>query len=528
MFHDARTIPAGTVLQGDICIIGAGAAGIALAHALLGRGLRTILLESGGLELEEPTQALYQGEIRGVPQQDTDATRLRYFGGTTNHWAGWCRKLEPHDLRPPDPADPRRWPFGREELDPWYTAAHRLLGLGPDDDALEPWLQAAGRPALALDPARLRTVLFQVNAARLGSEHEARFRAAPDLDVVLHANALELVTDATAGRVTEVRARSLGGAEFAVAARRVVLAAGGLENARLLLLSNRAQPAGLGNTHDLVGRYFMDHPWLAHFGFVLFSQPAPDLRLYLDETEARGTTILAALAPAAPEPGIGGFRVLLRPSRRVVEGVTALKSIGGDIAALRFPRDLLGNLGRAASDYDAVIDSTWKTLFRTRKGPFGTPEPHQGPIVGAHLDINVEQMPNPQSRVTLSRARDALGQNRLVLDWRPGAAEKRTIRRAVERVGQEVGRLGLGRLRGNTLADTDPWPGDLQGSRHHMGTTRMSDSPRTGVVDADCRVHGLANLYIAGSSVFPGGGYANPTLTIVALALRLAETLARG
>lgn len=528
MFHDARTLPAGSVLEAEICIVGAGAAGIALAHSLRDRGFRVLLLESGGMELEEPTQALYQGELRGVAQLDLDASRLRMFGGTMNHWAGWCRPLEAHDFRPPDPADPRRWPFGREELDPWYAAAHKALELGPPDyDTLEPWLAAADRPALALDPKRLRTALFQVNPIRLGAEREADLAAARTVDVWLNANVLELMTDATASRVTGLRARSLEGGEFSVTARLVVLAIGGIETARLLLLSNRVQPAGLGNTHDLVGRYFMDHPWLAHYGFLAFSQPETDLRLYLDENQARGTHILATLASTTPEPGIGSFRVLLRPARRVVQGVAALKSIGGDIAALRWPRDLFGNLGHAFSDYDAVIDSAYKTIFRTRKGPFSVPEPQDAPIVGAHLDINVEQMPNRDSRVILTRARDALGQNRVALDWRPGVPEKRAIRRATELVGQEMGRLGVGRLRGNTLGDNDSWPGDLQGSRHHMGTTRMADSPRLGVVDAQCRVHGVSNLYIASSAVFPGAGFANPTLTIVALALRLGDALVR-
>jgi choline dehydrogenase-like flavoprotein len=528
MFHDARKLPAGSAIEAEICIVGGGAAGISLAHSLRGRNFRVVLLESGGLELEEPTQALYQGELRGVAQLDLDASRLRMFGGTTNHWAGWCRPLEAHDFRPADPADPRSWPFGREELDPWYAAAHAALGLGPPDgDTLARWRAVAGRPALALDPKRLRTALFQVNPIRLGTEREADLAAARNVDVWLNANVLELMTDATASRVTGLRARSLEGGEFSVSARLFVLAAGGIETARLLLLSNRVQPAGLGNTHDLVGRTFMDHPWLAHFGFVAFSRADHGLDHYLDETEIGGVRTLATLASTAPEPGIGSFRVLLRPARRVVEGVAALKSIAGDIADLRWPRGLFGNLGRAFSDYDAVIDSAYKTVFRTRKGPFSVPEPEDAPVVGAHLDINVEQMPNSDSRVTLTRARDALGQNRVALDWRPGVAEKRAIRRATELVGLEVGRLGVGRMRGNTLGDNDPWPGDLQGSRHHMGTTRMADSPRLGVVDAQCRVHGVANLYIASSSVFPGAGFANPTLTIVALALRLGDKLVR-
>ncbi|MCC6717879.1 MAG: GMC family oxidoreductase [Acetobacteraceae bacterium] len=528
MFHDARTLPAGTTLAADLCIVGAGAAGITLAHALRGRGLRVLLLESGGMELEEATQALYQGEQRGVKMLDLDASRLRYFGGTTNHWAGWCRPLEASDFRPADPADPRRWPIAREDLTPYYAAAHTVLGLAHDRYAPDdPLLDRAGLAPLKLDPQRLRTALFQLSGARFGPQFQPELAAAPGVDVWLHANLLELQTDATASQVTALRAASLGGAVFTVTARLFVLAAGGLENARLLLLSNQTQPAGLGNTYDLVGRYFMDHPWLADLGYLAFNTPGRDLRLYLDQTETPTATLFGTLAPATAEPGIGGFRVLLRPSRRIIEGVAALKSIGSDIAALRWPRHLWANLGHAVSDYDAVIDSAYKTAFGTRRGLFGAPEPMDAPIVGAHLDVNVEQLPNRDNRVTLSRSRDALGQNRIVLDWRPGADEKRTMRRAAELVGLEMGRLGIGRLRVNPLGDADSWPADLQASRHHLGTTRMADSPRAGVVDAQCRVHGIANLYIAGSSVFASAGYANPTLTIVALALRLADTLAR-
>lgn len=523
MFHDARSLPPGTVLQGDVAIVGAGAAGITLARALRGRGHTVLLLESGGLELDEPTQALYAGDQRGVATDPPDATRLRYFGGTTNHWAGWCRPLEAWDFHPPDPADPRRWPFPRDAIAPYYRAAQAELGGGPTDYDDLAW---PGLPALPLDPARLRTALFQIRPQRLGPDNEALLRADPATQVWLNTNVLEVQADDTA--VTGLRARAgLDGAEFAIRARFVVLAAGGLENARLLLLSNRTRPAGLGNTHDLVGRYFMDHPWLASLGFVAFAQPARDLRLYLDETETAGTGVLGALAPAGPLPGQGSFRVVLHPSRRVVEGVAALKGIGSDIAGLRWPRQFLSRLGSAVSDYDAVIDSTYKTLFGTRQGLFSGTDPLAAPIVGATIDINIEQLPTRDNRVTLSRSRDALGQNRIAIDWRPGAAEKQAMRRAAELVGQEFGRLGIGRLRAKMVQDTDSWPGDLQGSRHHMGTTRMADSPRAGVVDANCRVHGLANLYIAGSSVFPGAGYANPTLTIIALALRLGDELAR-
>jgi choline dehydrogenase-like flavoprotein len=313
-----------------------------------------------------------------------------------------------------------------------------------------------------------------------------------------------------------------------VAARIVVLATGGLENARLLLLSNRVQKAGLGNGNDLVGRYFMDHPWLTGAGFAAFATPVPDLRLYLGETPVLGTSIFGAVSQGTPEPGTGGFRILLSPSRRLVEGVNSLRAIGRAIGALRAPPEgFWYHLEQVLHDYDAVADATFKTVFGARSGPFDVPEPGSGPIVGAVLDVNIEQFPNPASRVTLSDQRDALGQNRIAIDWRTGANEKRTVRRALELLADEFGRLGLGRVHISATPEGDAWPANMRGSRHHMGTTRMSDDPRKGVVDAASRVHGIANLYIAGSSVFPGCGYANPTLTIVALALRLGDEVRR-
>jgi choline dehydrogenase-like flavoprotein len=530
MFQDARQLPAGTSLESDVCIVGAGAAGITLAWSLRGAGFRVLLLESGGFELEEATQALYAGENRGVPDDDLDITRLRFFGGSTNHWAGWCRPLEPEDFTPADPSDLRAWPLRREDLDPYYRVAQTLCELGPYTyDDLAPWLKAGGLTALKLDPKRLKTALFQVSPpTRFGTTYRDTLGQAGNITIVLHANVLELRTDPTAARVESVRATSLEGPPFNVSARIVVLAMGGLENARLLLLSNRVQAAGLGNGHDVVGRYFMDHPWLTGAAFAAFATPIPDLRLYLDETAAQGTNIFGAFVPGEREPGIGGFRVLPRPSRRLVEGVNSLRAIGHAIGSVHLPPEgLWYHLQRVLHDYDAVADATYKTVFHTRTGPFNLPEPGTGPIVGALLDVNVEQFPNPASRVTLSDARDALGQNHLAVDWWPGAAEKRTVQRALELVANEFGRLGLGRVQISAMPGGEQWPASMRGSRHHMGTTRMSDNPRTGVVDATGRVHGVSNLYIAGSSVFPSSGFANPTLTIVALALRLGDEVRR-
>ncbi len=275
-FQDARQLPSETKLETDLCVIGAGAAGITLALSLRDAGFRVLLLESGGLEYEEATQALYEGDNTGLPNYDLDASRLRFFGGTTNHWASWCRPLEPEDFKPADSSDIRTWPLSRADLEPYYRGAQNLCELGPYNyNDLTPWLRASGMTALALDEGKLKTTLFQIGPpTRFGTKYRDALAQAANITVFLHANVVELQTDETASRVLGVRATSLEGPEFEVTARITVLATGGLENVRVLLLSNRVQKAGLGNTHDVVGRYFMDHPWMTGAGFAAFRETA--------------------------------------------------------------------------------------------------------------------------------------------------------------------------------------------------------------------------------------------------------------
>jgi choline dehydrogenase-like flavoprotein len=526
MFVESRSLPDGTSIETDICVIGAGAAGIAIAHSLIGSGLRVAVLESGGFDGEPATQALAAGTLRGPGREPIDVSRLRQFGGSTNHWAGWCRPLDAVDFQARPGMPGSGWPIARATLDPFYARAMALCELGPDD-----WADIAGwmPDAPPFDPARLALRLFQVSPpTRFGETYRAALQAAANVTVHLHANATELLTDAEARRVERVSVRSLDGGSFSVTAREVVLATGGLENARLLLLSRRTRATGLGNGDDMVGRYFMDHPWVPLAGLVRFTAPVPPL--LLGEQPLRGTSAFASLYPSPallrlPRDPIGNFRAVFTPLARVSEGLDSLRALLGAAAGLTWPADAWAHLGRILADADLAADRMYRRLTGAATSPFTTPPRLGAPPRGAIIDLNLEQAPNPDSRVTLGHDRDALGQPRLVVDWRLGETERRTFAAALHLLGLEFGRLGLGRV---NVAAAETWPpADLRGSRHHMGTTRMSTSPRSGVVDSDCRVHGMANLSIAGSSVFPTSGPANPTLTIVALALRLADSLRR-
>ena len=517
MLVDARQLADGTRLEAEVCIIGGGAAGVTLAQALATTPLRTCLLESGGLELADETQSLYEGDNVGLPYFPLDSCRLRYFGGSTNHWAGLCRPLDAIDFETRPGLAFGGWPLSRPGLDPYYERAQAVCGLGPFVyDSVEYWSQQSRLAAIPLRDEAVVTRMYQIRAVRFGEAYRDTLRQASNVHVYLNANVLEIETDATASQVSGVSAAVLAGPKFRVSANLYVLAAGGIENARLLLLSNKVRPSGLGNTHDLVGRFFMEHPH-AVVGQMVLRKSVAEMALYLERSKVAEIRVNGVFA--LPEPILRDEQ-LLNTSLAVVPAIGAepLEKLIADLRGLPASGDLAAHLAALIGDLGMADEASSPNVRHVRDGAFLVL-----PVSRVGLLCRGEQAPNPDSRVTLGPDRDAFGQNRVRLDWRLSPIDKHSVRRLLESLAIEIGRAGLGRLQ-TALGDDDaPWPDSLEGGNHHMGTTRMSRDPKTGVVDEDCRVHGVANLYIAGSSVFPTSGFANPTLTIVALALRLAD-----
>lgn len=519
MFIDARTQPDRTNIDADVCIIGAGAAGITIARELARTSAKVVVLESGGFELDDRTQSLYEGANVGIPSFDLEINRLRYFGGTTNHWAGHCRPLEEMDFERRRWRPASGWPISRKELEPYYPEAERIcqlsaVGYGAPDAVAD----RLGLSTLPLDKARLQTVLYkQSPPTRFGQVYRDDLRRAETVHVYLHATALELRTNREGTVVTSVRVACINGPSMSVTARVFVLATGGMENARLLLLSN-----GLGNGRDLVGRYFQDHVLLRPGAVMVFSPSNVDLCFYHDLHSVEEGQVFGVLTPSQElvwREEIGNFRIhLVRPIRGMSLGMGSLRWVkravrrGGRLDAF------MGHLENVLSDLDGIASSTYDRIF---KG--GTTTKARNVYASIELHLVIEPVPNRDSCITLSSSQDLFGQNRLAVNWQLGEPDLKTARRAIELAGLEFGRMGLGRVYGAILEDETRWPDNLEAGRHHCGTTRMADNPKDGVVDRDCRVHGVDNLYIAGSSVFPTIGYANPTLTIVALSLRITN-----
>lgn len=522
MFVDSRELPEGAAVDADLCVIGAGAAGITIARELASTSIRVCVLESGGLEPDPQTQALYEGENVGLPYYDLTALRLRFFGGTTNHWSGTCGPLDAGDFETRPWVPSSGWPFDLRHLVPYYRRAHVVCELGAFDYGPELW-EGPSHRRLDLDPERIGTAMFRSSPpTRFGLVYREMLETASNVDVYLYANAVELDADRSGRGLARIRAATLAGNRFDVRARHYVLATGAIENARLLLASNAVHRRGLGNENDLVGRHFMEH--LAVPAGLLVPFDDERLRLYTeprrdDRSGVAGKAFLT-LAPAVQRrEALLNVRAFIDPADRIeaLRGTsTGVASIYGLMQSLRDGGDMGQHASNIAADLDGIAMYSYRKLFRP-------PE-----ATTYWLYLHMENAPHPDSRVTLSDERDALDMPRVRLDWRLGGLERRTFERCARILAEELGRAGVGRVRLLVNDAASGWPTvyrGLRGAWHQMGTTRMNANPRLGVVDADCRVHGVENLSIAGSSVFPTSGYVNPTLTLVALAIRLADRL---
>lgn len=518
MFIDMRSIPAGTAIETDICIVGAGAAGITIARAFAGSGVRVALLEGGAMEFEEESQELYGGSSVGRPYLDPTACRLRYFGGTTNHWGGWSLPLDPIDFEARDGIPHGGWPFGRSHLDPWYDRAQKVLQLGPYNYDPYGWgIRRALVPAPFDGPHFAVKMLQSSPPTRFGTVYAPELRAADGVSVYLHANALGFEADEAGRRIRALRVASPSGGQVEVRSRIYVLSSGGLENARLLLSSGPDGSQGLGNDNDLVGRFFMVHLEYSA-GLVALSNPYTDFQFYTN-TSSNGVVYSPFAQKFVSFIGLteDTMRRLALPNLKIMwyfdygpeaRAIDALRRLRNEPAG-----------GSAAADIGAImhdLGGVGEFVFRKALSRPAIP------VAALRVRFSSEPIPNPDSRIGLGDERDRFGMRRIAIDWRLSADDRRKSLATQRLLAAEIGRAGLGRMQLSTDDETS-WPDDMYGNEHHIGTTRMHRDPKLGVVDENCRLHAVENLYVAGSSVFATAGAANPTLTIVALSLRLAD-----
>jgi choline dehydrogenase-like flavoprotein len=491
-FIDARNVPTGTVIQADLAIVGGGPVGIAMALALANTPLKVVLLESGGMTFDAKTQALYEGAKVGAPYLTLEASRLRYLGGSSNHWGGWCRPMDDIDFEERTWVPYSGWPITKKDIDRHFVKAHSLCEAGTLlYDRTVDWATAMG-PVLALGQGGVTTRWFQFSRMRdsilpthFGERYAADLKKVSRLSVYLQANVTRLGLDGSGAKIAEIDVVTLTGRKFKVKPKAVVLAAGAIEVARLMLASNDVVPTGVGNSHDMVGRFFADHPTPRDTAtLVVFDgKMAP---YYLGNQTIHGAIVRAGLFPS---PAFRRSRAVMASSI-TVEGKVEL--------------DDFGKASVAATANALGVDASEAKAFS--------------------LGCGMEVTPDPDRRFTLDTEQDALGMPKAKLHMHISDADFARFRQTLKELGRQLlaSRAGLLKLNLRTRSE---WLDALDWGNHHMGTTRMSADPRKGVVDANLKVHDIANLYVAGSSVFPTYGAANPTVNLLALALRLADHL---
>ena len=532
MIAEISSHPSGSELACDIAVIGAGAAGIAIGREFAGRRERVIVLEAGGLDFDEGAQDFARGSASGVPYFALDESRYRLLGGSTFRWGARTAPFKPIDFaeRPWIGSTPG-WPIALDELSRWYERAYELVAIRTPfafDEGV--WRYVATKPA-AFDPAVLDTHAFQFGRNLLfGSHFGGDLRQAENIEVLLGAHVTAIATLGEGRHVDRLEVATRTGGRYSVRAGRYVLACGGIENARLLLLSPGPDGRGLANRSDAVGRYFMEHPTVSA-GTITAPRPQPlidvfspglvggrlvEVGLALTPERQRETETLQAIARAA-------VVVAKDPTQ-------ALRELLRNLAHRRLPHNLSWyqknkylseRIGIIARDPFSIVGN----VVRHALG-----RPKRFEVDSVYLELRTEQEPNPDSRVTLSDELDPLGQRRAHLHWALTERDKHTMRTLAHAVDAELRRLGLGEISFAPWLEADDlsFGEDLVGGHHHMGTTRMSADPADGVVRADCRAHDVDNLYITGSSVFPTSSFVNPTATLLALGLRLADHLKRG
>lgn len=530
----------------DLMIVGGGAAGLTLAQAAGARGLQVLLIEAGGARETNAGRRALAGELATPNVHPAlDLYRVRALGGTSRLWGGRCIPLDPIDFEPRDWIPNSGWPITYSELAAYYPQAMRAAEAG--ENTFDPSVMlnnSQAELAPGLDGELVRTTIERFSRPtdfwkRFGDE----LNSSPRVHVLPETRLAEIKLHPDAAIVRGVVVIDKAGRRIDARAANYILALGGLETTRVLLTSRDVKPLGIGNDFDRLGRYYMSH-LCSNGGIVDFSPSARALahdydrdkdgiylrrRLWLTE-KAQRTFRLANMTfrTNVPDPGdpVHGNAILsaMFLSKSLVQKEYAAKFSENPIKGsdyVRHAKNVLGNPGKLIR-----FASIWlrQRILADRKLPSVVlaSADHRYP-----LEFHAEQIPNPASRVSLSTSLDPEGVPRLKVDWNVLDADIESIINAHKVLRQEFSRTRTGSF----TFDTEALPSIIREKSivggHHIGTTRMSSSPKLGVVDPDCRVHGIDNLFVASSSVMPTSGQANPTLTIIALSLRLADHLAK-
>ena len=461
---------------------------------------------------------MYDGDILGQ-HYELSESRSRFYGGGSNCWGGFCHPLSEQDFQSRSWVANSGWPLNLNELAPYYSRAHEVCGIRDSFYDIEQWLKELNDDYLQPLPFngnRVVTEILQLAPKRrLGMKYRKLLKHSQNITLYLHANTTHIQANEQGDKIQHVDVATLNGKHFQVKAKTFILATGGIENARMLLLSDDVHKNGLGNSNDLVGRYFMEHPRIysgkIHFnrpfnpdfydpGYCYFHLPIAASLILSDETRKREELL--------------GYKAYIEVMYKGESspGAVAFLDIYHELRKNALPKKMGMKMWMVIKDLPNIYKFIVGKRLRNKR------------YVDYYRLVNIlEPEAMAASRVRLSDKKDCLGLRKVALDWSLSKNVTKTLLRSQKIIDEELRDSGIGYLEIEPSLEAGELPDSIDWVWHHMGTTRMNPDPEKGVVDTDCRVHGLNNLYVAGSSVFPTPGYDTPTIDLIALAIRLAD-----
>lgn len=550
MIVDTRTFATGEAIHADLVIVGSGPAGLAMAHELDGRNIKVAVLETGGLAMDAGLNAVSDLDTASRYGGETRIENTRRVGGNANVWSinptGRARSVRMVPFEPADFAkrpwmDHSGWPISHADYMTFIARAQAVLDLPDKSFAARDWATNEA-PPLPMGSAEIETRMFQFpDGQGLVDRGRKLLETSQNITLYTYANAVELLTSAGGDRIEAIRCQSEPGKDVKFTGARFVLACNGLGVPQLMLASTANTPNGVGNAEDNVGRFFMDHPLIDGGDFVPANRKTfDDVALY-DLRDEGGAPAMGFLSPsnkAVQERDIANLNMIMFPVEagyRKNRHLTDRQALGFYSAvrirdAIRCGyRPLVRDLASVAIGADGVVkhmlDQKRHPKFNLARGGWSKLDNRASRFDLFEVLHVAEQTPHRDNRVMLGTEKDRFGARRIKIDWTWRQQDTDAIVRAQDFMAAELKRAGIGEWR--ILRDKGEPVLKSASTGHFMGATRMSRDPKGGVVDTNCRVHGTQNLFVASSSVFPTGGYANPTLSIMALAIRLAEYLSQ-
>lgn len=510
-------------LQYDICIVGGGVAGIVLACELIESGKKVALVESGGENFNKLAQDLNIATKFPNHFPDPHYSRLRFLGGSSNHWENNTSPYSPIDFEVREGIAYSGWPISFDEVNQYYPKAGDYCGVGSDGYNLEYWSTKLGLKPVTAGESELESRIAKaaLPPTRFFYKHGHKLVNSKNIDVITFATLTDITYSPVSKNIESAIFSNHNGKTFSVVADKFVMSLGGIENARMLLHFNNKFEQMLGNQYDQVGRYFMEHP--TPRAAQLFVNEPSLYNLYSSNVvDNVGVVSFLSLSDKLVESeNTINLRMPLIPQSNYTlsDGISSFHVLSNAMSDGDWPDFAGKHMLNIVSDWDMVIEAIARKQFDKKLFESASE------IGGFQIPMMMEQTPNPDNRIRLSNDKDRYNIPKIAIDYRISDADKDRVWRSLGLVAKEVGMLGIGRLKTLQERSSRIWSDQLGYSNHHMGTTKMSKTPGHGVVDQNLKVFGTNNLFIGGSSTFPTGSHVPPTLTIAALSIRLAEHL---